>query len=410
MALKLRWVGNDELDRIAEARLLSYAPGTNDRAQYQQRIRDDAQARAEEFLLAERDGTLAGTATHVPLDIWVRGAKLPCQGVAYVGTVKTQRRKSGNEPGVGTAVMNEVLRAARDRGCVLSTLMPFRASYYEHFGYGIVERRANWTVPLCIIPHGDFGSIRFYQENDFDELAQCRNRIARSAQCDMERPPGLWRVYLKDAQRGFIVVDRDGPGPVRGWMTIENQHADGLDTIRVWWDFGYEDAVTLKRFLFFLSSLRDQYRFASLQLPIDVPLNLLLREQQVTHRASKNHPNAEVRQFTRMQARILDHKKLIESMRLPPSVKGKAVVAVHETEGNVVKFQIDVAEGKAAASVTAAAADVEFTALNWAMVVLGDLKATNAAELGLISVANARALPVLDVFCDGPAPYCREYF
>jgi hypothetical protein len=46
----------------------------------------------------------------------------------------------------------------------------------------------------------------------------------------------------------------------------------------------------------------------------------------------------------------------------------------------------------------------------WALIALGDLPATRAAEMGLISVTNRSPLAVLDTFALGPAPFCREYF
>ena len=37
------------------------------------------------------------------------------------------------------------IRASAEQ--VISALMPFRGSFYEHFGYGIAECRCTWTVP-----------------------------------------------------------------------------------------------------------------------------------------------------------------------------------------------------------------------------------------------------------------------
>ena len=45
--------------------------------------------------------------------------------------------------------------------------MPFRASFYEHFGYGLAELRHEWTVPLSIFPTGDFAGFRFAEQSDF---------------------------------------------------------------------------------------------------------------------------------------------------------------------------------------------------------------------------------------------------
>src|SRR5205085_8545203 len=128
---------------------------------------NDRRGKVGDYLLAQgADGRFVGTSTSLSMRMWVRGGSVPCQGVAFVGTVKTARRaasssKSSTERGIASQLMIETLRKARERGAVVSALMPFRASYYEHFGYGFAERRTEWTVPLSILPAGDFAGIRF---------------------------------------------------------------------------------------------------------------------------------------------------------------------------------------------------------------------------------------------------------
>ncbi len=411
MALKLRWVGADEMDRVAEVRMLAYASGRDKLAHYQADIRDDPRMGAGDWLIAERDGVPVGTASNVGLTMWVRGGAIKCQGVASVGTVKNERRRTGSGAGIGSSLMHECLRRAKEHGCVASALMPFRVSFYEKFGYGVVEHKKEWTIPLNIIPQGDFESIRYYRDGDFDELLKCRQRLAEANQCDIERTAASWRWHIQRADAGFFFVDRAGDGPVRGWMLIEHSAAaDGSDTVRAFWDFGWEDIASFKRFLHFLGSLRDQYRYASAHLPADFPLNLLLKEKQMTHRPSRNHPNATERQYTRMQVRVLDHKRFLEAMKLPdPAAKGKAVVAVHEGDG-VSKFVVDVADGRASVKPSDQAPDIECSAHDWALVACGDLEATSAAELGLVQVNRPGALTALDVLAKGARPYCREYF
>src|SRR5688500_12132108 len=135
MSLELRWVDDDERDRVAETRMLCYAPARKELAGYVERIRRDARAKAGDWLLAERDGVAVGTATGYVMNMWVRGGAVPCQGVAHVGTIKTHRRRTfDGSLGVATAVMQETIRAARERELVVSALMPFRGSFYEKFG------------------------------------------------------------------------------------------------------------------------------------------------------------------------------------------------------------------------------------------------------------------------------------
>jgi predicted acetyltransferase len=130
----------------------------------------------------------------------------------------------------------------------------------------------------------------------------------------------------------------------------------------------------------------------------------------MTHRVSKNHPNAEAREYTRMQLRVLDHRKLLEAMKLPNDARGRATVAVREPEGEIAKFEVDIADGRATTKPTAAEPDVECEAHHWAMIAMGYVSATTAGDLGLVRLWDAEAARALDVFAQGPAPYCREYF
>lgn len=411
MALEMRWVGPEELNRVALTRLRCYAPGINDLERFQERTRTDPRQKPGDFLLAERDGQAVGTATSLSLTTWVRGVPLPCQGVAWVGALRTERRKSrgGDSPGVATAVMIETLRRARERGEVLSALMPFRASFYEHFGYGVVERQTTWTVPISILPAGSCEGVRFFQSGDEAELNRARQRIVQQGQCDVERTPEMWGHLIEQSKDGFFVVDQPEPGgPITGWVVIRHRHEQGKDYVHVG-DLQYESVAALKRLLHFFSSLKDQYFAAVMTLPADLPLNWLLRESQVPHRPV-NHPVAELRPFTRMQVRILDHQRFVESIHWPIRGRGKATVAVHEAEGHTSKFSIDLSEGRAKVTTGGAAADVEMSDRVWAAVACGDLPASRAAGIGLISSCDPQALALLDLLSAGPAPFSWEYF
>src|SRR5688572_4849225 len=311
MSLKLRWVNDDERDRVAETRMLCYAPARKELAVYVERLRNDKRVKAGDWLLAEADGVAVGTATSIAQRMWGRGRPVPCQGVAHGGTIKTHRRKSGNgQPGVATAVMSETFRAGGERGFVVSALMPFRGSFYEHFGYGFVERRAEWTVPMPVFPKGDFDGVRFYDpRRDFDALVAFKQRLTENGHGDIERPAHLWEHYLKVADEGFTVVDRADDGPIRASLQFVVDHKDMVDTARVV-EVLYEDAGALRRMLHFLGSMRDQYAVSTLALPGDLRFNLLLAETQMTHRAHRNHATAEARPFNRMQVRVLDHARL----------------------------------------------------------------------------------------------------
>jgi predicted acetyltransferase len=405
MPTRLRWVGQTDLDRVARCRLQCYAAADKQLDDFAARLRSDTRSGPGDYLLAEsHDGRAVGTATHLSMHLWARGGRVRCQGVAWVGAIKTERRKGGDAPGVATAVMREVVRHARDRGDVCSALMPFRASFYEHFGYGVVERRHEWTVPMTALPAGEFDGVRFYEPDDFAERARCLRRANQSGQCDPERTDDHWRALDAAAAEGLQVIDRPGRAEVRGSMVLSQQHVDGKDVLRVTENV-FDGPESLRRQLRFLASLRDQYAAAQLTLPADVPLNRLLREVQIPHRPV-NHAVAECRPYTRMQLRVLDHAAFLQALHWPVDARGSIVVAVHECEGHESRFAVEVAGGRATATPSAASPTFACPDRTWAAVATGDLSAGDAVRWGLA----AGTAGVLDALARGPVPFSHEYF
>ena len=212
MSLKLKWVSEEAYDRVSLTRLHCYAPAIGKRERFDEGMRLDGRQHPGDFLLATRAdpaGSIdVGTATALSLRMWMRGARFDCQGVAYVGTIKTHRRGgSDGERGVASQ-----LAKAREREQPITALMPFRASFYEHFGYGNAETRVEWTVPLSLMPRGDFNGYRFYEAADDAGLIELRAREATAGQCDVETDAAALANYQRGWQDGMTFVDQPTPG------------------------------------------------------------------------------------------------------------------------------------------------------------------------------------------------------
>src|SRR5258708_1073176 len=110
MSLLLKWVGKEAADVVGQTRALCYAPVTQDIPEFQKRLANDGRGTPADILPAERDGVAVGTATGYSMTMWLRGAAFPCQGVAWVGTIKTHRRSGG----VASEIMRQTLRKARE--------------------------------------------------------------------------------------------------------------------------------------------------------------------------------------------------------------------------------------------------------------------------------------------------------
>jgi len=317
----------------------------------------------------------------------------------------------GLNTGVATQLMHETLRKARDRREIVSALMPFRASFYEHFGYGLVETRVEWTVPLEIMPRVNCDGLRYVEPADHEAIAALRLRAVQRGQCDIEvaRPTmdRRWRDFWTD---GFEFVDRPDPnGPAHGWMVLQETQVAGARYLRVE-ELNYDAPENLRRLLSFLGSQKDQFAGVMITLPRDVPLNLLLRETQMPHRPVV-HPAGSVRSYTRMQVRVLDHVRFFEKLQLPSKhARGEATIAVKETEGNISKFRLTIEAGRISAKSADSSPDLECSDATWSSIACGDLPASTAAAWGLVQVNRPAVVEALDALSVGPAPFCNEYF
>jgi predicted acetyltransferase len=413
MPLELKWVGPEALDDLVAARTEAYEDGASAAANVREQTLADDRAAAGDYLLAYEGPRPVGTATSLSMQMSIRGAALPCQGIAWLGTARTHRRASGRFGGKGIAsqLMEAAIQRGRERGDVVSALMPFRGSFYEEFGYGVVERRVEWTIPMRTFPVGATGGLRLFEPNDAPELAACLGRAVAAGQCDLARSPGRWAATITQWSDGWTIVDRPtADGPIRGYMHLATR---GIDPHRqaIVREQVYQDTPTLVRQLRFLASLRDQYAGAVLTLSSDLPLNLLLREPQVLLESSSGQGPATVRTYNRMMLRVLDHKRLLEAMTWPSWAKGRTTIGIQESEGKLTRITIDVADGRAAVTVGATAMpEAAISDNTWAQIAVGELVATRAVAMGLIAVETQGCLQILDALKKGPSPFCHEDF
>jgi predicted N-acetyltransferase YhbS len=94
-------------------------------------------------LVAEEAGQPVAEASAILMQQNLRGAVHPMVGIAGVTTSPTARRQ-----GYGRAVVAELLGQMRDEGQILSTLYPFRPSFYQRVGYvGLPKAKAASFAP-----------------------------------------------------------------------------------------------------------------------------------------------------------------------------------------------------------------------------------------------------------------------
>lgn len=99
-------------------------------------------------LVVEEGREVTAAASAIPMRQNLRGSVLPMAGVAGVATHPLARRR-----GHVRNLLHRLLDELRDEGHALSALYPFRASFYERFGYvGLPRRRTATFSPADLAP------------------------------------------------------------------------------------------------------------------------------------------------------------------------------------------------------------------------------------------------------------------
>ena len=407
MAMQFRWTGHAEDQRIADIRARCYGETPSDFAKFMARTQADRFANGD-VLLASQDDQILGTTTSLSMNMSIRGTLLPCQGVAWVGSAKSVRRRRFDGDGLATLLMKQTLNKAREREQPLSALMPFRTSYYEHSGYSAVERQNVWTIPLSIIPKSDTSTWRDFTDSDHHAMVALRKRQTLQTHGDIitdDQNMTYWINEWKTIGQTFVSESNRRLNSYAVIQTlIENDKAVANVYQRAW-----DSPDALRSLIGFLGTLKDQYSFARIVLPTEIPVNWLLDEKQLPHRRV-DHPHATVRTIARMQVRILDHIKVCNAITTCPGINGSAVVAIIEPEGHTSTIKITLESGKMHATPSTQTPDITMPASTWPAIALGELHAWTAYQYGIIQSTNNEAVSLLGTLNFGPTPFCVEYF
>ena len=346
MPLQATWAGRESTDRIADLRLRCYGTGPADRQKFYDATADGREADGDVLILSDDTGDVA-TATSLSLTANFRGRRVPCQGVAWVGTLRSHRRRKIDGRGLASRVMDAMAEKARERGQAVSLLAPFRASFYEAFGFGVVERQHTWTIPTEILPTGDTSGFGEYGDADFDAALACRERQFAACHGDVATDAAGLRFWHKGlAKEGFRFVDRHG-GRITSQFTLGSTFDEEQGTATVhkpYWD----SPAAFRRTLALLGTLKDQYTFVRLTLPADLPVNWLLTEHQVPHRRV-DHPAARCKLITRMQGRVVDTPATVAALLPRQQSASVLTVGVRCRSGTAETWRIEVADGAATA-------------------------------------------------------------
>ncbi|HEY5820347.1 MAG TPA: GNAT family N-acetyltransferase [Propionibacteriaceae bacterium] len=112
---------------------------------------------------AFEDGELVARMSDREFDSWFAGAAVPTAGLASVTVAAEHRGRGAFSPLILTG-----LRAARERGAVISTLFPTAPRIYRRFGYELISAHDTVSVPTQVLADAGAGSARTRRAGEDD--------------------------------------------------------------------------------------------------------------------------------------------------------------------------------------------------------------------------------------------------
>lgn len=177
---------------------------------------------------------LVGRLADRAYDSWFGGVAVPTCGIASVTIALEDRGR-----GALTPLFAAALRAARERGAVVSTLYPTAARIYRRFGYELVSDYRTVqiaTSQLAEVPAPNGVTTRRAELGDLAAVREVYDTWAREQNGPLTRRgpsfPGTDSDLLEDFDGITLAVD--GDGRVVGYASwVRGQHYDERGTLAV---------------------------------------------------------------------------------------------------------------------------------------------------------------------------------
>lgn len=272
--MDIRYARPDDVEEIATLWCEAF-PGSRSMAERMRMLETGGQYGGIETVLVARDpaGRLAGACKIYRMTQHLAGVAFPMMGLAAVAVSPFARRR-----GLGAALCSAALHEARARGDALSSLYPFRPSYYQRLGWGLAGRMLRHRFRTDALPDYEEGrSVRPARlPDDADAIADCYGRVAARSNGLLLRDRRIWAYRLSGQELGVRPVDEEAAlggkrggrdriavcddGGVRGYIIVRSSPARSPDeaslAVR---ELIAEDESAYRALLGHVAAQRDQW-------------------------------------------------------------------------------------------------------------------------------------------------------
>lgn len=287
-----------------------------------------------------RDGgeVVAGLVFYEALGQWFGGRRIPCSGIAGVGSSAAGRGK-----GHGTTLIREAILELHRRGVPLACLYPATIPLYRRAGFELAGARWEIRVAVADLDLKDRElSCRRATDADREAMEKVHRHYGSRTPGQVDRSPALWsRIEKPLGKEAEPYVVHTADGTIEGYLFLRRNPgtSPGSDRMELQVsDLGATTGRAARRLLTFLGDHRslagDAFWYGS---PAD-PILSLLRDARIQVR----------RQFPWM-TRIVDVPAALTARGWPKGMSGELHLEVQDdvVRENDGRFVLSVRDGEA---------------------------------------------------------------
>jgi predicted acetyltransferase len=342
----------------------------------------------------------------------VGGARLPADAVSAVTVLPTHRRR-----GLLSRMMETDLRAAKERGDPVATLVAAEYPIYGRFGFGPATWSASWLVdvartgldPRHAAPE-DGGRVDFASAEEVRSVGPgLHDRLCDRMPGMVSRPAHWWEqatgaVRLQGWTEPFQAVYRSPSGTVEGLATYT---VDGR------WDANLPQSTAHAQQLIATTPAAERalWQFlCSIDLVSRVHSGRRAPDDVLPHLFADPRAAAVQEQTDFLWLRPLDIPRLLEARTYPAAAS--LVLEVEDRAGLAGgRFLLDAGPDGATCAPTTRAAELTLDVGEFAVLYLGDTAASRLAAYGRVQEERPGALATADLLLHtARRPWCADVF
>ncbi|HEY32382.1 MAG TPA: GNAT family N-acetyltransferase [Dehalococcoidia bacterium] len=358
---------------------------------------------------AFEDGKLATTYAEWPLTMRFNGSSAPIAGVTFVGTLPIYRRR-----GYLRKIMTKRFEILHEEGeRAIAALYASRAAIYQRYGYAVVSTQNSYNFdPRYLqfsVPQNVPGAFRELGDDEFPVLVELYRRFRADKTGYIHRPRAMWDagVLVAPPAGGMLtkVVYHEGDEPL-GHLIYVMESPPGVEapgpnarlTIR---DLIWLTPAAYRAAWNYIVNMDLVSNVVWLRVPSDDPLPHLLLEPRMLRKTSGDG----------LLARIIDVEKALPQRQYDEEGILTFEISDDLCPWNQGRWKLEASTEGSSASRTDEDPQVTMQISTLAMLMFGQISASEAAQMARLDVGDDSALPLWDkVMRTKSRPFCADSF